>query len=144
MSLRPSWLGARRSGFGATLTSLALAISCGLSPVDDLPSAVDGFNVDGVTDGSDGPVTGAGGAASGSGGAPCTGQPVIYECRGDELWSRSTVPQCAFNQTLLEVCSAGCQQEVYGAGCNLGGAAGATNVGGAAGSDPGTLDGQSP
>lgn len=143
MSVRPSWLGARRSGFGATVTSLALAISCGLSPVDDLPSATDGFNVDGITDGSDGPAPGAGGASAGSGGAPCTDQPLVYECRGDELWSTSAVPQCAFNQTRLEVCTAGCRQETYGAGCNLGGAAGATSVGGAAGSS-GALDGQNP
>lgn len=137
MSAPTRFLGSRRSGVAAAMTTLALAVSCGLSPVPVLPSATDGE--DGSLD-LDGPAHGTGGASAGSGGAPPCTLTASYECRGHELWSVGRAAGCTLGQTLLEACSHGCVTlpddmatcaDGGAAGADAGGAAGAGGVAGA-------------
>jgi hypothetical protein len=139
------WLRRRVWSSAASLLAVSVALSCGLSPVDDLPSAVDGLTVDGS---SDGPsldlVSGAGGASSASGGSPGCVSTIQTECRGSELWAAGVTSTCLY-QAMMLACEAGCQDDPDdgGASCvGWGGAGGVGGVGGVAGAV--ITDGEAP
>jgi hypothetical protein len=130
------WLRRRLWGSGASGVAVCLALSCGLSPGIELPSAVDGPVLDGETDGSGlDLIAGTGGAASGAGGSPgCTPLPPITECHGAELWQGVLTTNCTFILSPLQVCEAGCITLPDGvAACDTAGYGGAGGLGGSAG-----------
>lgn len=122
-----------RASLAASSTCVWLAVSCVLSPVEDLPSANDGLDVDGI----DGPFDlggGTGGSSSASGGAPgCNGvafEAVFTECRGDTLWHNWTDPDCTNQAAIAEECEHGCVAQGGSlSACAFGGAGGMGGAG---------------
>jgi len=131
-----------RAALGTAVLAVYFAVSCSLSPIEDLPSATDGFNVDGPLD-LDGIADGSGGSSAASGGAPqCSSDPPTYQCRGVELWEVRTPSNCAGGQQLVEVCAEGCLAAQAGlAMCALGfggfGGYGGSTAGAASSQDDG-------
>lgn len=130
-------LSRRRLKLGLSLASIWLAVSCGLSPVEDLPSAVDGLNVDGL----DGPFdlgNGSGGSASaGTGGAPNCDVPTGFQCRGSELWLVTVGFTCPADENLVEACTVACITPPGGLPmCAPEGAGGLGGYGGAGAGEP--------
>lgn len=131
------WLRQRTWGTAASLLAVSLALSCGLSPVDDLPSAVDGLTVDG--DSSDGSgldiSTGAGGSSSASGGGPGTCLSTVKnECRGSDIWAVGVTSSCIYRADMLDIwCEAGCTDDPNDGGAHCVGWGGAGGVGGGGG-----------
>jgi len=131
------WLRRRLWGSGASAVAVSLALSCGLSPGIELPSAVDGPVLDGETDGSGlDLIAGSGGSSSaGTGGSPgCAPLPPMSECHGAELWQSVLTANCTLVLSRLEVCAAGCITWPDGvAACEAEGFGGAGGLGGTAG-----------
>jgi hypothetical protein len=126
----------RPSSNAASVLAVGLALSCGLSPVDDLPSAVDGLTVDGDTDSPGLDIgAGAGGASSASGGAPGFCTPTLHtECRGTEVWQTGTTATCLYVAQPVETCDVSCVVEPNGtAHCTGWGGGGGGGGGGVAG-----------